>query len=295
MISSKLSLAIYRLLAVAGQTRMLKCRLADDVVRGMLNAWSLHFQRSGATNPIVVNGHRFYHTGHPCALNMASGLYEPKTVRLVHRLLRSGMTFVDVGAHLGWYTMLAARAVGRTGHVYAFEPEPSNFDLLRHNVAVNGYGGCVTLVRKAICETPRRVSIFTSKEDSAYSSMYATPGVGTESFEVEATSLDHFFSERAWPHVDLIKIDIEGAEGTALRGMVELSRRTPDLKLIIEYIPALLAAAGDTPRRLFAGLEELGFHRRSIISWRPIPIESPEDIVRRVPNMNWYGNLLCEK
>ncbi len=293
---SEFRLATLRTFAMLiGQSRMRNCRFGDRTIEEILSGWPSRFIRPAVSNPVRVDGYLVYHTGHPSSLKIASGLHELKTVKLVRSFLRAGMTFVDIGAHIGWYTMVAARAVGRTGHVYAFEPEPSNFELLRRNVVINGYQDHVTLTPKAVCDAPRRVSVFRSSEDSAYSSMYATPGVGTEFVEVEATSLDQFFRERGWPRIDLIKIDIEGAELAALRGMVELGRRTTNLRLIVEYLPPLLEVAGDTPQQLLDTLEELGFRRISVISWQPIPVKSPADITRHTYQTNGSANLLCEK
>jgi FkbM family methyltransferase len=296
MTLAKIPPTICRLLAMAlDGSPVYNWRFGGRPVRETLNAWCRYFQTLAVTDPMLADGHQIYHRGHPSSLDMALGLWEPKTMRLMRRLLRPGMTFVDVGAHIGWYTLLAARAVGTTGHVCAFEPDPSNFDLLRKNVAVNEYQRSVTLVPVAICDATRRVSLFARTSNSVCSTLYEGSAVGAERIEVEATSLDHFFGERNWPPVDLIKIDIEGAEGVALRGMGELSRRNPDLKLIIEYVPSNLRAAGVSPLGLFETLDELGFHRRSIISWHLIPVTGPDEIARRTSKQNWYGNLLCEK
>lgn len=296
MTLAKIPPTICRLLAMAVEgSPAANWRLGGRAVGDMLNTWSWCFQGSAVSDPILADGHRVYHGDHPSSLDMALGLWEPKTMRLMRRLLRPGMTFVDVGAHIGWHTLLAARAVGRTGHVYAFEPDPSNFHLLRKNVAVNEYEGRATLVPAAICDCVRRVTLFAHGHGSVCSTMFGMPRIGAECIEVEATSLDQFFGERDWPPVDFIKMDIEGAEGVALRGMREVSRRNRDLKLIIEYVPPNLRAAGTTPHRLFEVFEELGFCRRSIISWRLIPVDSPDDITRRTSRRDWYGNLFCEK
>jgi FkbM family methyltransferase len=277
------------------QSRIGACRLGNRTVDELLTAWSPRFVRATASNPVRVDDYIVHHTGHPSSLKIASGLHELKTVRLVRALLRTGMTFVDVGAHIGWYTLVAARAVGPTGRVFAFEAEPSNFELLRRNVVANGYQDRVTLTPEAVCDASRRVSIFQSHEDSAYSSMYATPGVSAECVVVQATSLDQFFRERGWPHVDVMKMDIEGAEPVALQGMVELAHRIPDLKLITEYHPMLLDASGRKPERMFDALEDLGFRRISIVSWQPIPVKCSADIARHSSQTDGSANLLCEK
>src|SRR2546426_5233280 len=154
---SRLSHASLRTLAMLiGRSRIGNRRLGNRTIEEVISTWSRRFVRSAISNPVRVDGHSISHTGQPSSLKIGSGLYELKTVRLVCSVLKPGMTFVDVGAHIGWYTMVAARAVGRMGHVYAFEPEPTNFELLQKNVVGNGYHGHVTLTPKAISDVPRR-------------------------------------------------------------------------------------------------------------------------------------------
>ncbi len=294
---SSVLLSTYHHLAIGiRESRILNYRFGHYTVRAVLSAASWQLLRQSVPNPLQVDGHRLFHTGQPYALTMASGLLEPETVLLFRRLLKPGMTFVDVGAHIGWYSLIAACAVGENGRVYAFEPDPSNFDLLKKNIVVNDYEGRAILVRKAVSETAGVVSLFPGKDDSGGSSLYATPGAGTRSVEVETITLDDFFAKQNWPKVDLMKMDIEGAESRALRGMAELSRRNPDLKLIIEYSLPNLQAAGIAPQQLFDVLKHVGFRRKSIISRQLIPVDTPADIPRYVPKVTtMYANLLCEK
>lgn len=246
-------------------------------------------------NPVRASGHLFYHTRQPYALSMAVGLQEPETLALVGRLLGPRMTFVDVGAHIGWYTVIAASLVGEGGRVYAFEPLTSNFALLARNVSVNGYDGIVRLANKALSDRSGVVVLFEGAEDSGASSIYPTSGVGKVGTEVECMTLDDFLEGQGWPSVDLMKIDVEGAEPMVLRGMREVVRRNPHLRLIIEYFPANLAAGGSDPQCLFALLQDLGFARISVVAERLTPVESPQEIENRFPRVvNHYVNLLCE-
>jgi len=263
-------------------------RLNGCIFSKDLEALTERLVSSAMTNPARVGSHVFYHTGGHSARRMVLGIHEVKTARLASRLLRRGMTFVDIGAHVGFYTLLAARAVGRNGHVYAFEPVASNFDLLARNVAANSYGNTVTVLHKAVSDRTGWMDIFASGRDSAYSSLHKTPLAGTVGTPVETVSLDDFFRERHWPPVHVVKMDIEGSEPDALAGMIELSERMPRLKIIIEYNPMLLRAGGRSPEQFLDAIDRLGLRQKWIISWRLIPVKSSIEI-RNTPN------LLCER
>jgi predicted methyltransferase len=86
-----------------------------------------------------------------CINSFVHDQYEPETSALMKRIIREGMTVFDLGAHVGYYTLLAAEQVGVTGHVFAFEPDPENYAVLIKNVELNGYKN-VTFINMAISD-----------------------------------------------------------------------------------------------------------------------------------------------
>src|ERR1017187_7387482 len=115
--------------------------IASLNVAGQAVARQVYLRRK---TPFVVDGHKMFLSAAnaPSLIFVNSVLhdqYEPETKILLSNIIRPGMTFLDVGAHVGHYTLLAARLVGPTGHVYAFEPEPENYAILTKNIALNGY------------------------------------------------------------------------------------------------------------------------------------------------------------
>ncbi len=165
--------------------------------------------------------------------------YELSTVKVFKELLKAGMTVVDIGAHIGFYTLLAARLVGPTGKVYAFEPHPQNFALLKENIELNGYWN-VTAVNKAVTNRSGLVKLFAGVH-SSQPSLFRDTFTTVPRVVVETTTLDDFFEEVGWPEIDLIKIDVEGAEPYVLQGARKLIKRV-GLKLIVELNPARLKA-----------------------------------------------------
>jgi len=294
---SKVSLKVYRFLwGLIRRRRFLNARAGGATLRTYLVKLSSGYLARAVPNPMQVDGHIVFHGfDSEDALRIATGSYEPETSALIRKLLRPGQIFVDVGAHIGHFVLVGARVVGPTGRVYAFEPAPANFGLLAKNVEVNGYRDSVTMIPLAVSDISGTCPLFVSTADSMWHTILPTWGGNT--IEVPTTSLDGFFEQQGWPPIDLIKMDIEGAEKTALKGMETLSRQNPGLKLIVEFASGNIPPADD-PEDVFQVIRNLGFVRMSIIARELIRVESFREMVNRVSNTGatgWWTNLLCEK
>lgn len=195
--------------------------------------------------------------------DLAFGEYEVGTKRLFESILRPGMIVADAGANIGYYTVLASRLVGRTGRVFAFECDPLNLKVLKQNVDRNQCENVLILSSAVSSEDGTRL-FFSNREDPTQSSLHPSSRALIEPVVVETVKLDSFFARLDWPRVDLVKLDIEGAELAALRGMRGLLSRNPDLNLIVEYAPTLLRAAGVKPDNLLDYLWGLGYAIRVI-------------------------------
>jgi FkbM family methyltransferase len=169
-----------------------------------------------------------------------TGQHEPAVQRAMTALLRPGMTFWDVGAHLGFFTLLAARLVGCTGHVHAFEPVEQNRQQLMAAVDRNG---CANVVIHALAFSSTAGQALLHAHES--SAMWSLAGEGEDGVRVQYETLDSV----ELPAPDLVKIDVEGAELDVLRG---------GRKLLVEARPALVVefttnALVEEARRLLPG------------------------------------------
>lgn len=249
-------------------------------------------------NPIVVNGHTIYWSSYWHAAEFASGSYEPDTILLFKSLIRPGMTIVDIGAHIGFYSLLSARLVGSEGKVYAFEPEPSNYALLLKNITANRYENVVIAINKAVTNKPGPVSFFLGVRSDVHS-LFHKPWSSSQTITVEGTTLDDFFQSEGWPPVDLIKMDIEGAEKAALETMKQLVGKNQSLKLIIEFSPGNQATAGVSNEEFFDTLVKLGFRKFLVLRAGQQSVNIPDDIPRLVQMAEMAGdsyvNLFCER
>jgi FkbM family methyltransferase len=191
-----------------------------------------------------------------------TGIYEPQETALVQALLRPGMTFLDVGANWGYFTLLAAHLVGISGRVVSLEPDPRLFPTLQENVARN----CLTQVTAlpvAAADKAGILSLAGYEEDGENWGLSrvvcARQAGGGPSFAVTATALDDVLDECHVGTVDLLKIDIEGAEGFALTGLARSLAQQRIKRLLLELHPAQLAEHGQSPDEVLGKLRAAGY------------------------------------
>jgi FkbM family methyltransferase len=170
------------------------------------------------------------------------------------------MTILDLGANIGYYTLLFARGVQDFGRVYAFEPESFNFRLLTANVRGNGYTN-VTLVRKAVCDLDGDVTLYRGVCSGEHSICFDNVLRHAGSEVVRATTLDRFTEHLDGVH--MIKMDIQGAEGKAIRGGERLLTEQHPI-LFLEISPHLLRFVGDDFRDVIELLQSWGYILRLI-------------------------------
>jgi FkbM family methyltransferase len=192
------------------------------------------------------------------------GSYEPSVLEAVERWVRPGMTVYDVGAHIGYVTLALAQAVGAEGRVVAFEPLPANQQRLRANLELNGLSGRVEVLPAAVGESSGS-RWFQPHASVAMGRLVAEQEAPPGSFQVEVVALDDFGrGQSAWP--GLIKIDIEGGEVAALRGMRQILRAAGPVLLLevhgaqaAQAVAEELQAAGYRLSRLRRGLSRMAW------------------------------------
>jgi len=182
--------------------------------------------------------------------------------RLVRHLAAPGMGLVDVGAFCGYYTLLFSYLTGHAGTVYAFEPHPETFQYLTHNISHNHRANIVAVNMAVGQESGHDYLALHRWPDHHWVVSRSGPGL---TIQVRTVTLDDFFEARGWPRVDLVKVDVEGAELSVLRGMREVCRRNPQLRVIMEVDQPNLRRAGTTWAEVAATLRTLGFHAGRVI------------------------------
>lgn len=186
------------------------------------------------------------------------GCSEPETADFMHRFLRPKMTVLDVGAHIGEYTLMAAKIVGIAGQVHAFEPQPRMYEILCKNIELNHLSN-VQAHPLAISNSSGKVEFEICNEPSM-SSIRRQLDSDREICIVEATPLDDSWSNPQ-VKVDLIKVDVEGAEKLVFEGASELMSRPPQEAptWIFEYAPVAYAGFDYKPEELISLLQKYNY------------------------------------
>ncbi len=211
---------------------------------------------------------------------LRDGTYEQEELDLWLGLLRPGAMVIDVGANVGVFALLSAVAVGPSGRVLAFEPEPSNADRLRRNVARNGAAN-VTVIQEAIGNAPGEAVLYVQPGQSGTHSMLRPDGA--EGLTVPITTLD---AVAAGMQPDAIKIDVEGLEGAVLRGGHDVLR-TAFPHVLLEYNGGDATAA--IAELMDAGYDDCVFLTRR--TRRPL---TPA-LLREIHTRATYGNILLSR
>ncbi|HKP72261.1 MAG TPA: FkbM family methyltransferase [Pyrinomonadaceae bacterium] len=274
----------FRMLEGSGVGRFALVRRANDfLVRSLKQTYA------------EVQGHKMYLDANDSLALSVNGVYEPFETELLRKLVKPGDTVLDIGANIGYYTLILAELVGATGKVYAFEPEPTNFELLRRNVELNGYKN-VVLVRKATSNKNGSLRLYLCEDNKAMHRVYESHYCGDGYVEIEAVRLDDYFAGRD-ERIDFIKIDIEGAEYAALEGMQTLLRKNSRAKLVTEYTPLAIKEFGVEPQEYLRLLKDFGFEFQRIdeTNNRVEPTDMRHLVETYTPDKEFVINLLCTR
>ena len=177
-------------------------------------------------------------------------------IEVFQKYLKTGMTFVDLGANVGFYTFLARSIIGQKDRVFAFEPYPRNAELIRASIGENSFHNNVTLVEAAVSDENGKASLYLSPDASSENSLLdlefrydddakKEEGLGRKgqqekrAITVDVVTVDDYFEKKVGDtRVDVIKMDIEGSEYRAFKGMSSKVLRDNDrMILMLEFWP----------------------------------------------------------
>ena len=210
-------------------------------------------------------------------LELLRDKHEPETTQLFEQIVKPGMTVLDIGAHVGYYSRKFSEKVGKNGRIISFEPHPKTYQTLQRNI---DHLSNITSFQIALAEKEGQAELHDYLVMSASGSLNYDPSIEdlqksiqskqdvaprlSDDFEpktyiVKTRPVDDCLADLNIETVDLIKMDIEGAELGALRGMRQTIQRSPNLMLVMEYNPQALQGFGHDPVSALFEVMEMGF------------------------------------
>ena len=225
-------------------------------------------------------------------LEMLTNKYEAETLSLFKKIITPGMVVIDIGAHIGFFSRIFSSLVGNSGIVHCFEADLDNFALLHKNTQGRGN---VRLHKVAVSDHVGNIDFYHLDNSTGCHSV-VDPGSASTKITVDATTLDTLIETGVISEVELIKIDIEGGEPFAFKGMEKLLKNTPDIKLVTEFNEKSLADGGTTAKAFFDQIRSYGFKISFITNNGTVPIDTiPASERSRYYSRTGYVNLYCEK
>ncbi len=255
--------------------------LALDAVQEV----EVSFESAGRTLALTLRLDAGETSEGPMLQALAAGeFYEPEVSYFITNVLQQGDTFIDVGGHVGYFSMLAAHAVGAEGHVYTFEPEPRNASHIREHIALNGVAN-VELFEEAVGDVEGEAELHVNADNTGGHALWdvgehpynARSRVHHEVKPVRRGTLGQLLAKTAGQRVRLVKIDAEGSELRILKGamLLLMARKVP--YVICEINEFALQQMGATGQGMRAFMQACGYHCYRMIPESPFLIPFPPE------------------
>jgi len=251
------------------------------------------YKRSYHPEYVSIEGVRFYLNYNDAWFSTyvaVHGYWEKMETEAIRAHVRPGMRVLDIGAHIGYYTIVLSNLVGETGRVTAFEPAPGSYALLCKNTQDLPHRN-VELVQRAVWRESGELQLHINSDDTLDHSIVAARDRAS-TVTIQAVSIDDYMGDATF---DCVKMDIQGGEGHALRGMAgTLERHRPDI-IVTEFWPSALDRAGTPAIEFFDQLLALGYDIHWIDEERQTIEPTTWEILQEAfRGKDWkFFNLLC--
>ncbi len=233
-----------------------RSRLIKMVYRGPVRKFNRLIKKWSLPEYVELEGNMFYIDRFD-TLDLNNGPYGSKLFRdLLIDNIREGDIALNIGANIGYYTVLMAKKAGESGKVYAFEPDHENFNILRKNIACNN---CLNIepVKKAVSDKDGKAKLYLDEYNQGDHRIYDS-GDNRKFIEIETISIDNFFKKNQ--KIDFILLDAQGSEFSILKGMKNIINKNSNIKIITEFSPYHLRKSGCSPEDYLNLIRKLGFN-----------------------------------
>lgn len=226
-----------------------------------------------------------------------NGIYGEFETEIVKNEIKPNDVVIDIGAHIGYFTLLFAKLVGPEGKVFSFEPEPKNFELLTKNIEINNYENVIT-ESKIVSDKNKTCTLYTFETSSGANRIYKpNENINVKPIEVDSISLDEYFKNSEFlKRIKFVKIDVEGAELLVLKSMKSIFQNNNNIKLLLEFNPKFLLEIGSKSSDFFNLLHSESFSIFFIDgkNHKLIPLNSDTELDPKLFE-NDVVNLFCTK
>ena len=265
-----------------------KNKLINLTVRGI--------ESSLKTNHAEVwAGKMFLHPNDTFRLSV-HGIHGAHDLKIFKDNVKDGDNVIDLGANIGYFTLILAKLVGPTGKVFAFEPDPRNLALLKKNVEYNNYKN-VIVVPKAVSNVNDKCTLYTGQKTFGQNKIYKPKNTKTQKFipiDSETVRLDDFFKTNGLlDKISFIKMDVEGAEFLALSGMKEILKLNKNIKIFTEVETSYLEDAGSSYDQFMDVLTENNFTLSLADNRNEALIKVDRSQLKKILSSGDSVNILC--
>lgn len=215
----------------------------------------------------------------PMMVARAFDLYEPAKMAAVRHFLKPGMTFVDVGSNKGDFALLASRVTGPSGTILCFEPEPENCHWIRKSIELNGYKN-IRLCELALSDRDGMAKLYLGRKSGWHTLLSGQQRSDAGTILVRAATLDSILAKLSIAHVDVMKVDVEGAELQVLEGARKTLGANPNIVLFLDVHPRM----GVNPKQVGSVLTKMGFSIHAMDH----PLDGPMEVTEHLREVVAY-------
>lgn len=220
--------------------------------------------------------------------------FEKFETDLVKKEIREGDIVLDIGANIGYFTLIFSQIVGINGKVFAFEPDPNNFSILKKNIEINNLKN-VILIQKAVSDVNTPLTLYLCDYNHAQHRIYPSSRCN-EKITVDSITIDEYFTKTEfYKKINFVKMDVEGSEYNVINGMQKILKSNPKLKILCEFSPKQIIEHKLKPEDILNQLLRHNFKIYPITSSgeKIIPIDYTKSVVNEIMNIGHGLNLFC--
>ena len=219
------------------------------------------------------------------------GSHEPFETELLSKWIKESDYVLDLGANIGYFTLIMSKLVGDSGKVFSFEPSMDNFEILKKNIKVNNCNN-VIIENMAVGNKNGEIKLYLSDNQSMHT-LYENTISTNRSVTVPIIKLDDYYNKKSINKINVIKMDVEGAELDTLRGMSNILTENKDVVLFVEFNPESIKKAGMLPKDQLAFIDDLGF--KIYVIYESAQKIKPMNVDQIIDSCVKTTNLLCSR